>query len=571
MLTKLRFSNFKRLEQAEIELGDVVVFIGANNSGKSSALQSLLLWSAGVREWVGQRRAGRPGKRPGVTMSRLGLTQIPLRDTKHLWRNLHVADVQRNGGDQTTNPVYIDISVDGEDSTGAWQCGLEFYYANPESFYCRPLRQDSGIRVPVPKQAAEIQVALLPPLSGLSPEEPELQLGRINVLLGQGRSGEVLRNLCLRVFEAHPDRWDAVKRGMSRTFGVILNDPARDAARGIIELSYREQGVELDITSAGRGLQQVLLLLAHMHGNPNAVLLLDEPDAHLEVIRQREIYATLTELARNLGNQLIIASHSEIVLQDATARDVVVSFVGTPRRVDDRGSQILKALKDIRAEDYYQAERKGFVLYLEGSTDLAILLEIANLIGHPAARVLSEPFVVYVANQPKKVQEHFYGLREAKPNLRVFALFDHLERDIPADFRLPYHSWHRREIENYIATKPVLLRFAAEAGDADLVARAMTAVRGDAMAAAIASVETAFATLRRDPWSFQEKMSDDVLGPIFANYYERLNLSNRMQKTNYHVLVRAMAPADVPDEMQQVLDQIFEACSGSRTSLPNHP
>ena len=119
--------------------------------------------------------------------------------------------------------------------------------------------------------------------------------------------------------------------------------------------------------------------------------------------------------------------------------------------------------------------------------------------------------------------------------------------------------WSRREIENYIATRAVLLRFAADAGPDDLAARAEAERQVEAMEAAVASVEGAFKALRRDPWSPDEKVSDAVLAPIFANYYDLLRRSNRMQKTNYHVLVQAMVPADVPDEMRQVLDQLVAA------------
>ena len=43
MLTKLTVRNFKRFEDVEIELGNPVVFIGPNNSGKTSAMQALAL------------------------------------------------------------------------------------------------------------------------------------------------------------------------------------------------------------------------------------------------------------------------------------------------------------------------------------------------------------------------------------------------------------------------------------------------------------------------------------------------------------------------------------------------
>ena len=45
MLTRMRVKNFKKLEEADIELGKSVVLIGPNNSGKTTALQALALWN----------------------------------------------------------------------------------------------------------------------------------------------------------------------------------------------------------------------------------------------------------------------------------------------------------------------------------------------------------------------------------------------------------------------------------------------------------------------------------------------------------------------------------------------
>ena len=82
-------------------------------------------------------------------------------------------------------------------------------------------------------------------------------------------------------------------------------------------MTYREQDARLDLSSSGRGLQQTLLLLAYMYANRGAVLLLDEPDAHLEILRQRQIYRLLTDVARDRGSQIIAASHSEVLLEEA--------------------------------------------------------------------------------------------------------------------------------------------------------------------------------------------------------------------------------------------------------------
>ena len=43
MLTKLTIRNFKRFGEIEVELGNPVVFVVPNNSGKTSAMQALAL------------------------------------------------------------------------------------------------------------------------------------------------------------------------------------------------------------------------------------------------------------------------------------------------------------------------------------------------------------------------------------------------------------------------------------------------------------------------------------------------------------------------------------------------
>ncbi|HDH87716.1 MAG TPA: hypothetical protein ENF36_06715 [Desulfobacteraceae bacterium] len=96
MLTKLTVRNFKRFGSVEIELGNPVVFIGPNNSGKTTALQALALWDIGLQRW-NEKRKGKtlPEKRPGVTINRKDLIAVPVPDAKLLWRELNVRDVKK--------------------------------------------------------------------------------------------------------------------------------------------------------------------------------------------------------------------------------------------------------------------------------------------------------------------------------------------------------------------------------------------------------------------------------------------------------------------------------------------
>ena len=566
MLTRLVIRNFKRFGEVEIDLGSPVVFIGPNNSGKTSAMQALALWDVGLKRW-NEKRAGKstPEKRPGVTVNRRDLVAIPVPDANLLWRDLRVRDVQRDDGRQRTRNIRIDLVVEGVTRGRRWACGLEFDYANEESFYCRPLRRSedgTAGRMPVPDDAARSRVAFLPPMSGLAATETRLDQGAVNVRIGEGRTAEVLRNLCFRIHEAEPSSWNALVDHVRSLFGVALDPPRYVAERGEIAMSYREHGARLDLSSSGRGLQQTLLLLAYMHANPGAVLLLDEPDAHLEILRQRQIYRLLTGVARETGSQIIAASHSEVLLNEAAGQDVVVAFVGPPHRIDDRGSQVLKALREIGFDQYYQAEQTGWVLYLEGSTDLSILVAFARRLGHErASRALERPFARYVGNRPQAVRSHFHGLREALPELRGVALFDRLESVPPDIAPVEFLMWTRREIENYVCTRATLEAYAigpaSAAGPAPLFTETDVDRRRRAMRESIDEIESALKTLGKgSPWGADVKVSDEFLEPLFRSYFEKLGLPNLMAKKNFHELADCVPDSGIDPEIREKLDAI---------------
>lgn len=314
MLTHLTIRNFKRFGEVKFELGNPVVLIGPNNSGKTAALQALALWDIGVKRWSEKHGVGEsvPPKRPGATINRRDLIALPTPKANHLWRNLHVRDVQRIDGKPKTRNVFVDVIVQGITESKAWQCGMEFYYANEESIYCRPLRLSEDKdpdRMPVPQEAVDVQVAFLPPMSGLSANETRLDPGAINVRIGEGRTAEVLRNLCYRLVadEGQPALWEKLHSHVKDLFGVSLDRPDYISERGEIAMTYHDMsGIQLDLSSSGRGLQQTLLLLAYLYANPGAALLLDEPDAHLEILRQRQTYHMIADVAREQGG----ADHS---------------------------------------------------------------------------------------------------------------------------------------------------------------------------------------------------------------------------------------------------------------------
>lgn len=568
VLDRLIIRNFKRFEGADIELGQAVVFIGPNNAGKTSALQALSLWELGVRRWSERRKI--PAERSGVAINRRDLVATPVPVTNLLWRDQHVQKGLRENGKTKTHKIQIEIEVSGLSEGSAWACGLEFLHANEESFYCRPLGwtrkgQQNGVGIPEP--ASKIRVAYLPPMSGLMANEPRWDPGAVQVRLGEGRTAEVLRNLCFNIHppEGPTGEWKDLVQRIQALFGVTLDAPEYVPERGEIAMTYRDHGIRFDLSAAGRGMQQTLLLLAFLYGNPGTILLLDEPDAHLEILRQRQIYDILTSIARQQGSQIIAASHSEVLLNEAADRDLLVAFVGKPHRIDDRGSQVAKALKEIGFEQYYQAEQTGWVLYLEGSTDLAILQAFARRLEHPAASLLERPFVHYIGREHLNARRHFYGLREAKKDLVGLILTDRLERNPQPTSELGDVQWSRREIENYLCFPEVLDAYAEEFGKESGPGPLFAGLTRPAMEAAYTGLIPPVALHDRGhKWWREMRASEEFLDPVLAAFFGRLGVSNLMRKTDFHRLA-PLVPRDLLDpEIAEKLDLIVTTAQRAR-------
>ena len=613
MLTKLTIRNFKQFGEVEIPLANGVVFVGANNSGKTSALQALALWHAGLlkmseKMWRG--KFDKPiadmseeellaedelfdeiapdsdsgnGKKPpsrakarrqGVIVNRLELTSLPIPVLDMIW---HERKTRRGA-----QLVRIDIIVEGVNLGRKWECGVEFDTGGGDSFYCRPLRLHEGKnprRMLVPNLAYATKVAMLPPMSGLALEEPRFDEDkRVNALIGEGRTAEVLRNLCFRISSAKNGGWDNLTENMRAMFGVSLREPFTNA-RGAFVLEYTERGgkTRLDLQFAGRGMQQILLLLAFLQLNPNSALLLDEPDAHLEILRQRGIYQTLLETAEEQKSQIIAASHSEVLLGESMERETGVFFppVGKPRLLGSdqkEKERALMSLKSIGQDQYYHAATRGWVLYLEGATDLAILRAFARKIGHESREFLDDVFVKYVcdatefpnerASKQKLARRHFYALREVCPDFTGVLLVDNDVKGLDADAPLKETQWRKREVENYLCSRQTLLNFAASGQGNDPTKENQ---RRDAMEREIAKLEEAADVMGvPSPFDANTKASDEFLSPLFRNFAKSLQRPMELRKADFHKLVPFIPDDEVDPEIREKLDAICEVAKKAK-------
>ena len=585
LLHYLEIENFKRFgEKQRIELDHPAVLIGPNNCGKTSAIQALALWSQAVRTWYDARKDSSAKERTATPLNRLNIVAVPVQRTRFFWHNTQV----RTGNKDISLVITVGVEYRG----AVIALPMRFRNQGDELVYCTPAADVIG-DIDLIRHAATLKVELLYPMSGLETEEPLLQPGRIDVLLGQGQTAQVLRNLCLMVLRQSAEDWSRIASLMKRLFHVELSEP-RETTRGSIELQYRQASVKetLDVSSSGRGFQQMLLIFAYLYSHKKSVLLVDEPDAHLEILRQKQVYVLLRDIASENHSQVVMVTHSEVILEEALDTNLTLLLEG---KADDlaKKQDIRNSLKHFGAEHYVKARERGYVLYVEGGTDVDILRALAIRLNHPVANQWDERINSYYVqnNYPDQhldaelerveggfgatPQKHFDGLRNLLPQLRGLAVLDNDGRNrrdsLEGPLKLSY--WKRYEAENYFITPDVLRRYTAMQYPVDdlFVQQARFAADGvldalvleqvfDGERSDFAAWKQANPEVARVLW--EAKTERRKLSQFAEEFFRRLatQLGGPMllTKGELHILVTQVPPSTVAAEVREKLDLLAE-------------
>jgi len=549
MIQRVTIRRFKRFEEVTFDLPGHIVLAGPNNTGKTTMLQAVAAWGLALNRWKQlndfQRHGGAYTKAP---IARQAFSAVPLRAFDLLWNE------RRYSGS-------IEIEIQSDQG---WTVPVELIADSTEQVYVRPKSSVEPEKV----RQAHILTVYVPPMTGLSTDEPVYQRPKQDQLLGQGKPGDIIRNLLV---EAHRSgAWDTLQDSIKRLFGYELVPPDATGADIIAEYRAQPGGSRFDIASAGSGFQQVLMLLTFLYTRPASVLLLDEPDAHLHVILQDAIYGELRSVAAKQNSQLIIATHSEVIINAVDPLELCM-VLNQPRRLSNavERTKLSQALGLLTHTDIMQAQGAPGVLYVEGYTDINILREWARVLGHAAhATLTTRLFWRPTVWEPRagatgiKARDHYDALLLVRDDLPGLVLLDgDDDRRIPeteiGGQGLQRIRWMRYEIESYLVHPATLLRFIEkEVGPGALSAES----RNDM----IAYLERIFTpAFLADPFAGnplieayleQRKARTEVIPPILT----AAGLPG-FPYTRYHEIAAIMTPEEIHPEVIEKLDAIQRA------------
>ncbi len=521
-----------------------ILFVGQNNGGKTTALQALSLWSFFIRRWQTEKAGSKATIRTGLPVARSTISAAPTRDIRAIWRNGEVQD-------KTSKKIKIVITVYGKNTTGVeWKYGIESTYQNKELLNCKP----TNIKVDVPPEA--MNVFHLPPLSGVQTSEKKIDEAAQQQAIGEGRPGEILRNLLLYVQTQFPESWKELKIKAKELFQVELHDihyiPTVDPS---IVAEYSPVApdklkMKFEIANAGSGFLQFLLLAAFMYAHKNgAILLIDEPDSHMHTFLQRYVYDWLQEIANKTNSQLIISTHSEVLVNSTSNIEQIVTFFGQhPKKLNYDKRKLNEVLREVSPLSIINAEWQGKIFFAEGDTDLRIIKSLAKVLSHKVYQKLDSSsffFRPYKTNDISEAMNYFQSLQKIiHPELKGFCLRDFVPtasktQELPPNFVV--ECWQRKEIENYLIHPQALLRFIDSKGFGGLFNATATKYLEDRLPPAV----------RRDPL----KENIDGNGSDFLEkFFSEIKLS--INKGNYWEISEVMLPDEVHPDVKNILDKL---------------
>jgi predicted ATPase len=566
MIKQVKIKYFKRFEEESFEMSDSIILAGPNNTGKSTLLQAISVWYLVLKKWLSERgpeSGSKAQKRLGVAITRQDFTAIPIREMNLLWtnRSTGLRKHELKQGQQLGTPRILEIGIEGTSIKGDWQLNFEFTYRYPELIHVKPTTIPDQSVIDTVKG---LNVVHVPPFSGIGSEETRYDKAYQELLIGQGKPGDVLRNLLLEVYEKEDkSEWQQLGSAIENTFGYRLLPPSYgnqpyivcEYQPGIPEKMNSKELPRLDISCAGGGFLQLLMMFGFIYARPTSILLLDEPDAHLHIILQRQMYDDLRRIARDRGSQLLIATHSEVIVEN-TAPEQILSFFEHPHILlnTSQRDQVHEALKNLTSLDILLAEQSQGILYIEGETDLNLLREWAKILRHPVYDFLAHnPF--WHSNKgrhPREARSHYFALKAVHPEIRGLLLLDGDNRKLPdhelTSEGLSITRWKRYEAENYLVNPPALLRF-IESGEPDFFSTD-SATRG-------------FEYLKKQlpPGVFENPLIEsDYLNSIPASktllpgFFAAAEIN--LTKNEYYQIVAKMKGEEIPFEVKEKLDLI---------------
>lgn len=268
-ISRIQISDFRCFDQVDIEIGNIAIFIGPNNAGKSSLLRAVSLLQKGSSATADDIRSGSKAAEIKLTFDNLDGAQIVNSGTAPGAKSLRIR-LERGEG----------MSL--HDGTGA------------VTSQCSDTEPTNRVVPYYSKRKVHVYT-----------EEVRGQYARcafnMNNLVSK------LSRVTVPTFPGNRHYVESCERILGFTLGAIPSDNGLRAGR------YLPDGTVLSLDQMGDGVPSIVGLLTELVTARDKIFLIEEPENDLHPSALKALLEVILSSAER--NQFLISTHSNIVVQ----------------------------------------------------------------------------------------------------------------------------------------------------------------------------------------------------------------------------------------------------------------
>lgn len=451
--TKVKFKHFKAFEAFTLHLRHFNILVGPNNSGKSTILIAFRILAAAMRKANNRNPEIVRGPLGHVTGYKIDLAGISVAE-ENIFYNYEDAE-----------PATVTFTL-------ANRSELLLYFAERGS--CCLITEVKGRQVQNTagfKRHFNCSIGFVPILGPVEHNEPLYEREAAQRALFSYRAARNFRN----IWHHYPDKFDEFRSVLLQTW------PGMDIERPVIQMVNQkamlfmfcpEERIPREIFWAGFGFQVWCQMLTHLiQARSHSIFLIDEPDIYLHSELQRQLLALL----KNLGCDILIATHSLEIITEAEPDEIVLisKKERRARRVQDPSqlTNVFETLGSNLNPILTQLTKTRRVVFVEGK-DFNIIGKFAGKLRQSLVANRSSFAIVPVEGfNPDRIRSLKMGMETTLGSkISVAAIFD---RDYRSSAECEYVTAEckkfcnvvilhgRKEIENFLLFPEALDRAAS--------------------------------------------------------------------------------------------------------------
>ena len=399
--------SFARGSSFKLHLRHFNILVGPNNAGKSTILAAFRILAAAMRK----ANARKPEMVGGPQGRSFGYV-IDLDATSVAEENIFF-----NYDDSEAATVTFKLSNKNE---------LILYF--PEQGVCHLIVETQGKPVRSPtsfRSQFNCPIGFVPILGPVEHNEPLYAQEAARLALFNYRAARNFRN----IWYHFPEKFDAFRTALIQTWpGMDIEPPIVDSPyqKPRLHMFCPEDRIPREIFWAGFGFQVWCQMLTHLiQSSDKALFLIDEPDIYLHSDLQRQLLGLL----RNLGPDILIATHSTEIITEAEPDDIVLinkqrksaRRIRQPSELTDVFTILGSNLNPVLT----QLAKTRRVVFVEGK-DFQILGKFARKLGSSKVSNRSDFAVVPVKGfNPERVRSLKAGMEATLGGkIKAAAIFD---------------------------------------------------------------------------------------------------------------------------------------------------